>query len=95
MEHELCREVYGVLLPGNPLSSTCMCTLMFPGGGNVCNADSGGPAVVIQENGEPMVVAVLAWGLSPCFNPSIPTVWSGLAPSRDWIDEQMANHTQL
>lgn len=72
-----------------------MCTLMFQGGGNVCNADSGGPAVIMQENGEPMVVGVLAWGLSPCFNPSIPTVWAGLAPSRDWIDEQMANNTLL
>lgn len=63
-----------------------MCTLMFTNSGNVCSADSGGPAVVIGEDGEPVMVGVLAWGLSKCSNPSVPTVWSAIAPVREWID---------
>lgn len=90
MQYELCREILNTLWPGNVLSSSCMCSVIIEGRGNVCSADSGGPAVVTQANGEKVVVGVLAWGLSPCFNTGIPTVWAGLAPARNWIDQQMA-----
>jgi secreted trypsin-like serine protease len=92
MSYELCREVYDALLPNNPLSSSCMCTAMFENSGNVCNADSGGPAVVEDSVGAKVVVGVLAWGMSPCSNPSIPSVWSSVGVARNWIDAQIASN---
>ncbi|CRK96748.1 CLUMA_CG009941, isoform A [Clunio marinus] len=77
MRNDLCREVLNAIFPGHPLSSSCLCTLRFETTGNVCNADSGGPAV-IEENGEPVLAGVLAWSPS-CTAVDLPTVWSGIA----------------
>jgi secreted trypsin-like serine protease len=93
MANDLCREVYSVLLPGNPLSSSCMCTLIQQNSGNVCNADSGGPAAIVNADGTRLLVGVLAWGLGPCNNPDHPSVWSAIAPARGWIDNIMQTNT--
>lgn len=69
-----------------------MCTRIFVGSGNVCNADSGGPAVMISPNGDKVLLGVLAWGMSPCSNPDLPTVWSTISTVRDWVDASMASN---
>lgn len=89
LANDLCKELMRALWIENPVSTSCMCTLMFSGSGNVCNADSGGPAVLLNDENEEVLLGVLAWGMSPCSNPDIPTVWSGIAPVRDWIEESM------
>ena len=93
-QYELCREIIDAVIQENPFSRSCICTGIFPNSGNVCNADSGGPAVMQGANGEPVIVGVLAWGLS-CTNPSLRTVWSALAPARDWIDIVVWENTPL
>ncbi|CRK96749.1 CLUMA_CG010160, isoform A [Clunio marinus] len=85
MSSELCREVLSTILPSNPFSSSCMCTVRFENSGNVCNADSGGPAVA-NLNGQNVLVGVLAWGTS-CTLSGFPTVWSAIGPVRTWIDQ--------
>jgi len=91
----MCREVFNVIFNRHPLRSSDLCTQMLRDGnaGKVCNADSGGPAVFTNEAGVQTVVGVLAWGLAPCSNPSIPAVWGGIAPVREWIDLEMWNNS--
>ena len=67
-----------------------MCTRIIPGSGNVCNRDSGGPAVSIAPNGDQTIVAVFAWGAGGCISPDAVMVWSSLAPVRNWIDQTIA-----
>lgn len=66
-----------------------MCTRTFPNFGNICNADSGGPAVFVNPDGSEVLIGVLAWGIGPCSSPDNPSVWSGIAPVRDWIDRNI------
>lgn len=59
-----------------------------------CTGDSGGPLIARDENGTPVQVGIVSWGLG-CARPDSPGVYVRVAEYKDWIITTLSNSADL
>lgn len=70
---------------------TMLCAGDFEQGGvGACSADSGGPLVNYDENGEALLAGIVSWGQMPCGQPEYPTVFAQVSSFVDDVNDAVS-----
>lgn len=76
----VCARAHGSTIS----DSMHICAGWDDGGADTCQGDGGGPLVVLDQNGCPVVVGLTSFG-KECGAPSSPTVYTRVSQYRAWI----------
>lgn len=89
IDDEQCAESYGDSAWWD--AETMVCAGDFEQGGvGACSADSGGPLVNYDEDGEAVLAGIVSWGQMPCGQPEYPTVFAQVSSFIDDVNDAVS-----
>jgi len=87
VDRETCQADYSGI---NGVGEGMICAGVPEGGVSACSGDSGGPLSCPREDGSQYLAGIVSWGMIPCGQPNMPSVYTNVGHFRDWIDEHLA-----
>jgi len=87
VDRQTCQAAYSGV---NGVGDGMICAGLPEGGVSACSGDSGGPLSCPREDGSQYLAGIVSWGMIPCGQPNLPSVYTNVGHFRDWIDEHLA-----
>ncbi|XP_038047527.1 uncharacterized protein LOC119721522 [Patiria miniata] len=85
MNHDVCAQKLSI-------DNTMVCGGFANEEKGACSGDSGGPFVIKNSSGKWELAGIVSWGIIPCAQPGIPSVYADPFYFQSWIQNTMATN---